>query len=179
MKIFLTLVVIGFLTPGILSVLHKKNYSNIELHGHGSLISPLWVLIKAGLMMLFLFVLFIPLYFVPLVNIIAINLPFYYFFHKLLNYDVASTLLSEEEYKVIYEKNSLGFRARTLLLYFVAMIPFITLFTAVFYIIYLGNAYFVKLAKLRGSVIDDLDMDLKKDKPKTYTRNEDTKEINI
>lgn len=156
-SVFLTLAIIGFLTPGILAVLHKRHYKHLELHGHGNLLSPLWVLVKATAVMILLFILFIPLYFIPLLNIIAINLPFYYFFHKLLNYDVASTLLSDEEYEAIYEKNSLGFRGRTLFLYFVSMIPFITLFSAVFYIIYLGHAYFIKLEALNGSVIDKMD----------------------
>ena len=99
--------------------------------------------------MLFLFILFIPLYFIPLINIIAFNLPFYYLFHKLINFDVSSSMLKKEEYEVISAKSSGGFRARTLFLYFISMIPFITLFTSVFYIIYIGNAYFLALEKLR------------------------------
>ncbi len=162
-SVFLTLVVIGFLTPGILSVLHKRHYQHLELHGHGTLISPLWVLIKSTLVMILLFILFVPLYFIPVLNLVVINIPLYYFFHKLLNYDVASTLLSEEEYEVVYKKNSLAFRGRTLFLYFISMIPFITLFSAVFYIIYLGHAYYGKLNKLRGSVINNMD-DIKMEK---------------
>ena len=147
-SVILTLVVIGFLTPMILGVVHKRHYSHLTLHGHGSLLSPLWVLFKSSLMMIFLFILLIPVYFIPLLNIIAFALPLYYFFHKLLNHDVASTLLSEEEYKKIYKKEANAFRGRTLFLYLVSMIPFITLFTAVFYIIYLGHAYLIKLEKL-------------------------------
>lgn len=161
-SVFLTLAVIGFLTPGILSLIHKRHYSHLELHGHGNLISPLWVLIKSTLIMVLLFIIMIPLYFIPLINVIAINIPLYYFFHKLLNYDVASTLLSNEEYETIYKNSALAFRARTFLLYCISMIPFITLFTAVFYIVYLGHAYYVKLESLRGSVINDLnDIDMK------------------
>lgn len=147
-SVILTLVVIGFLTPMILGVVHKRHYSHLTLHGHGSLLSPLWVLFKSSLMMIFLFILLIPVYFIPLLNIIAFALPLYYFFHKLLNHDVASTLLSDEEYKKIYKKEANAFRGRTLFLYLVSMIPFITLFTAVFYIIYLGHAYLIKLEKL-------------------------------
>ncbi|MGA1941340.1 EI24 domain-containing protein [Arcobacter sp. YIC-310] len=147
-SVILTLVVIGFLTPMILGVVHKRHYSHLTLHGHGSLLSPLWVLFKSSLMMILLFILLIPVYFIPLLNIIAFALPLYYFFHKLLNHDVASTLLSEEEYKKIYKKEANAFRGRTLFLYLVSMIPFITLFTAVFYIIYLGHAYLIKLEKL-------------------------------
>lgn len=147
-SVLLTIVIIGFLTPLILGEIHKRHYSHLTLHGHGDLLSPLWVLIKSSLMMIILFIVFIPLYFIPLVNFFAFALPFYYFFHKLLNYDVASTLLNEEEFQLIYKKEANRFRLRTMFLYFVSMIPFITLFTAVFYIIYLGHAYLVKLEKM-------------------------------
>lgn len=165
-SVFLTLIIIGFLTPMILKILHQRHYQHLQIHGHGSMLSPLWMLVKSALVMILLFILLVPLYFVPLINIIAINLPFYYFFHKLLNFDVASTLLNDEEYQTIYEKNSLSFRLRTLFLYFVSMVPFITLFTAVFYIVYLGHAYYAKLDGLKKSVIDD--MNLKAEDPKDY-----------
>ena len=154
-SVILTIIVIGFLTPIILNIIHKKHYSHLTLHGHGTLLSPIWVLLKSSLVMILLFILFIPLYFIPLLNIIAFSLPFYYFFHKLLNYDVSSTILSEEEFRVIYEKESGKVRLRTLLLYFISMIPFITLFTAVFYIIYLGHGYFIKLEEMYKLDIPD------------------------
>ncbi|PLY05681.1 MAG: hypothetical protein C0625_12710 [Arcobacter sp.] len=153
-SVFLTILIIGFLTPMILKVLQKRHYSHIETNGFGSLLSPLWVLFKSGLVMVLLFILFIPLYFIPLVNIVAINLPFYYFFHKLLTFDVASTILTQDEYALIHSREAGSFRFRTLFLYFISMIPFITLFSAVFYIIYLGHAYFLQLQKLRGIELD-------------------------
>lgn len=167
-SVILTIVVIGFLTPIILNRIHKKHYSHLTLHGYGTLLSPIWVLLKSSLMMIFLFILFIPLYFIPLINIIAFSLPFYYFFHKLLNYDVSSTILSEEEFNIIYEKESGKIRLRTLLLYFISMIPFITLFTAVFYIIYLGHGYFIKLEEMYKLDIPDskVDEENKKDEVK-------------
>ena len=148
-SVFITLIIVGFLTPLILKILHKKHYSHLRYYEHGNLSTILFVLIKTIFIMLFLFILFIPLYFIPLINIIAFNLPFYYLFHKLINFDVSSSMLKKEEYEVISAKSSGAFRVRTLFLYFISMIPFITLFTSVFYIIYIGNAYFLALEKLR------------------------------
>lgn len=162
-SVLLTILIIGFLTPTILAVLKKRHYNNLEINGFGSLMSPVWVAVKSGIVMILLFILFIPLYFIPIINIIAINLPFYYFFHKLLTYDVASTLLTEEEHKIIQGKAANKFRFRTLFLYFISMIPFITLFSAVFYIIYLGHSYFIQLQKLRGIELDISDF---KEEPK-------------
>ncbi len=145
LSVILSIIVIGFLTPMILSILHKRHYSHLNLKGYGSISSSIWVLFKSIFMMIFLFILLIPIYFVPILNVFAFALPFYYFFHKLLNFDVSSTLLSKEQYKNIYKKEANTFRLRTLFLYFISQIPFITLFTAVFYIIYLGHAYLIQL----------------------------------
>lgn len=144
-SVFITLIVIGFFTPMIISILNKRNYPQIKLNGHGSLFSPIYIALKTLLMMILLFIVLIPLYFIPLVNIFAFNLPIYYFFHKLLNFDVASTMLSVEEYKVIHKEKKWRVRFRTLLLYFISMVPFITLFSTVFYVIYLANGYFEEL----------------------------------
>jgi uncharacterized Tic20 family protein len=148
-SIFTSLIIIGFLTPLIIETLRKRNYPNVELKGHGTMLSFLWVAFKSIVVMLLLFILFIPLYFIPLVNIIAFNLPVYYFFHKLLNFDVSSTMLSAREYFEIYTSKKGLFRSRTLIMYFISMIPFITLFSAVFYVVYLSNGYFLELKKIR------------------------------
>ncbi len=148
-SVFLTLIIIGFLTPYILKVIHKRHYSTLPMSGHGSLLSPLVILIKSLLIMIFLFIVFIPLYFIPFINIIAFNIPIYYFFHKLLNYDVSSTILSNEEFNIIYKKEKKSFRIRTFLLYMLSLVPFITLFSAVFFVIYLGHGYFIELKKLK------------------------------
>ena len=153
-SIFTTLIIIGFLTPTIIETLRKKHHAELVLKGHGSLVSPIFVAIKSLVVMLLLFMLFIPFYFIPLVNIIAFNLPIYYFFHKLLNFDVTSTMLSSSEYNEIYRTQKNKFRFRTLLLYFVSMIPFITLFSTVFYIVYLANGYFEELKKVSQNRLD-------------------------
>ena len=147
-SIFISLIIIGFLTPMIIEALRKKDYPNLKLQGHGSIISPLVVALKSAIIMVLLFIILIPFYFIPLVNIIAFNLPVYYFFHKLLTFDVTSTMLSSSEYKEIYRNKKALFRFRTLILYFISMIPFITLFSTVFYIVYLSNGYFLELKKI-------------------------------
>lgn len=148
-SVILSIIIIGFLTPMILGILHKRYYSHLELNGYGTLFSSLWELFKSLSMMVLLFLILIPVYFVPVLNIIAFALPLYYFFHKLLNFDVSSTILTKEQYKEIYKKEANSFRLRTLFLYLVSMIPFATLFSAVYFIIYLGHSYFIQLDKLK------------------------------
>lgn len=152
-SVILSIIIIGFLTPMILGILHKRYYSHLVLNGYGTLFSSLWVLFKSAIMMIILFLVLIPVYFVPILNIIAFSLPLYYFFHKLLNFDVSSTILSKEEYKTIYKTQGNNFRLRTLFLYIISMIPFATLFSAVYYVIYLGHSYFIQLDKLQKASV--------------------------
>lgn len=154
LSVFIAIFIIGFLTPNILSILIKRHYPQIELNNETNYFQMIITPIKHTLAMLALFVLFIPLYFIPIINIIAFNLPFYYFFHKLLNFDITSTIkMQPREYYQIKATQSNQIRLRTLLLYFMSMIPFIALFAAVFFIIYLGRGYMQSLIELREKEI--------------------------
>lgn len=150
-SVFITLLIIGFLTPMILTVLKKRHYPNMEFKGHGTISSTIFVSVKSILIMLLLFIVLVPFYFIPVINIIALNLPLYYLFHKLLNFDVVSTIMTKEEFLYLKVRHGGTFRLRTFLLYLVSMIPFITLFSTVFYIVYLGHGYMTKLEILRNN----------------------------
>lgn len=148
-SIFVSLIIIGFLTPTILRELQRRHYSDIEMLGEAKVINALFLTLKWISIMLIMFIVFIPLYFIPLVNVIAFNLPLYYLFHKLLTFDVASTICTNEEAKQIKFFQATKFRMKTLSLYILSLIPFVVFFASVFYIIYLGNSYFVEVKKLR------------------------------
>jgi hypothetical protein len=148
-SIFVAVIVVGFLTPYILKELHSMHYSDVEMIGFSNIIESLLLMLKWTFTMILLFFLLIPLYFIPVLNIIAFNLPLYYFFHKMMHYDIASNILTREENKEIRYKNSNRFRLQSLLLYVISLIPFAIFFAAVFFVIYLGNSYFLELKKIR------------------------------
>lgn len=150
LSIFISLIIVGFFTPKILSIVHKRHFSNLEIHSNFSVIDGIVQIVKSALMMLILFVLLFPLYFIPFFNIVAINIPFYYFFHKMLHFDIRSTITSKEQFVNIYYNEKGKMRLRTVFLYTLALIPFVAFFIAVFYIIYLGHVYFAKLSKMRN-----------------------------
>ena len=149
LSIFISLIIIGFLTPRILAIIHKRHYSDLEITTNFSIVDGIGKIIKTALIMILLLIAMIPFYFIPLINIIAINLPFYYFFHKMLHYDMGSTLTSKEEFGQIYYPDKLMMRLRTLFLYSVSLLPFVAFFISIFYIIYLGHVYFIKLEQLK------------------------------
>ncbi len=140
-SLFISIIIIGFLTPNILNILQKKHYPNLIFNGYGNLTNSIFKLLKSLLVMIILFFILIPFYFIPVINIVAINLPFYYFFHKMLHFDVSSTLMSKEEIHIYKYKNSTKLRLQTLFLYILSMIPFLPLILPVYYIIYLGHNY--------------------------------------
>ena len=150
LSIIVAIIVIGFLTPYVLKELQQRHYADIEMIGYSNILTALLAVLKWATIMLFLFFLFIPLYFIPLVNIIAFNFPLYYFFHKVMTFDVASTITTKEEDKIIKFRISNELRLKTLGLYLISLIPFAVFFGAVFYVIYLGNTYFVQIRKLRN-----------------------------
>jgi hypothetical protein len=68
----------------------------------------------------------------------------------MLNFDINSNIkmTQDELFKIKYQ-NANQIRLRTLLLYFISMIPFVALFATVFYIIYLGHGQLNALENLR------------------------------
>ena len=146
-SVFISLIVIGFLTPFILSKIRDKHYNNIEFKGNIGILSTIFSIFKTFFVMILLFIVLIPFYFIPIVQIFALNLPFYYLFHKLLNFDVGTTILEKNELKYFKYHNARELRLRTLLLYMLSLIPFVGLFLPVFYIVYIGHGYLFTLQK--------------------------------
>jgi len=149
LSIVIALVVIGFLTPPILRILQRRHYRDVELVGYGHMGTIVWHVLKTFAIMTGLFILLVPLYFIPVVNMIALNLPFYYFFHKLLVFDVATTITRKTEYAQIHAEHATELRLKTLLLYLISLIPFAVLFTTAFFVIYLGHTIFIQVRPLR------------------------------
>lgn len=148
-SIFIALLVIGFLTPLILKEIQKRHYSDVEMIGYSNLFEALFLVLKWVAIMIVLFIVLVPLYFIPFVNVIAFNFPLYYFFHKMMTYDVSSTICTKEEAMKIKFFHATTLRLKTLGLYLLSLIPFVIFFASVFYVIYLGHSYFQETRKLR------------------------------
>jgi len=150
LSIFVAVIVMGFLTPYVLKELQARHYSDVEMIGYSNIAESLFLVFKWAFTMLLLFFLLIPLYFVPLVNLVAFNFPLYYFFHKMMTFDIASNLCTREESKEVKYFNSTSLRVKTAALYLISLIPFTVFFGAIFFIIYLGNSYFVAVREIRA-----------------------------
>ncbi len=152
-SIFIAILVIGFLTPFVLKELQRRHYNDVEMIGYSNILFSLLAVVKWAIIMLLLFIALIPFYFIPLVNLIAFNLPLYYFFHKMLTFDISSTIATKEENKQIMYYSGNTIRIKTLALYIISLVPFAIFFGAIFYVIYLGNSYFLELRKVRKEAV--------------------------
>lgn len=149
LSIFLAVVILGFLTPLILKELQTRHYKDLQMIGYGNLTYLIFSIIKSTLAMIALFILLLPFYFIPLLNVVALNLPLYYFFHKMLTLDVSSTICTLEEEKQINFFSANRLKIKTLALYLLSLLPFSIFLGAVFFVIYLGHTYFLEVKKLR------------------------------
>ena len=137
--IFTAILVIGFLTPAIMRELQTRHYPDIELEGHGNVFTTLFHTLKYVAVTFILLIVLIPFYFIPLINIVAINFPFYYLFHKFYMLDVGTTALTKEQYKQMMYFKGNKVRMNTVILYVISIIPFAALITPVFNVIVLTH----------------------------------------
>jgi len=149
-SIFVALLVIGFLPHAILQEIHYRHYPDVAMIGYSNPLEGIFLTLKWIFIMIVLFLVFIPLYFIPVVNIIAFNFPLYYFFHKMMIYDVSSCICTKEEAMKIKFFHANTLRLKTLGLYLLSLIPFVIFFASVFYVIYLGHSFFLETRKLRS-----------------------------
>ncbi|MDO9267450.1 MAG: EI24 domain-containing protein [Sulfurimonas sp.] len=149
-SIFVSVIVVGFLTPFILRELQSRHYQDTQMIGHSNILYSIFLVLKWSAIMILLFILLIPFYFIPLINIVALNIPLYYFFHKMLTFDISSNICTAEENKQISFFSANKLRVKTLALYLLSLVPFAIFFTAVFYVIYLGHTYFLEVKKIRN-----------------------------
>jgi len=132
---------IGFYTPSIIKRLQKEVYSDVALNSFSTPFSSIFFYIKIIIVFLSLFILLIPLFFIPLLNIFATLIPFFYLFTKMLNYDVATNVFSEDEFREYKQQRGDELFFTNLTLYFISAIPFLGAFVSVLYVLVIGNLY--------------------------------------
>jgi hypothetical protein len=147
--VIIAVIIVGFFTPLVVKKLKSRHYPPFEIKGHGSLLDVIWHAVKSFLIMILLYLVLIPFYFIPVLNIIAFNLPAYYFFHKMLVYDVGSTLNTKAEYMRIKAIVGNQILLRTFLMYLLTMIPFVGVFFPLLFVIYLSHIFMNETIELR------------------------------
>jgi len=150
-SVILSVIIIGFFTPYIVAEVQKRHYPTIERKATVPMTDYIvFMLKKFGLFILFLFI-SLPFYFIPVINIVAVNVPFYFLFHSLLTRDVAGEILDKDEMKRLFKRAKWRIAATTFILYLLSLIPLVGVFGQVFFVITLSHQLFQETAKLRSS----------------------------
>lgn len=152
LSIVVAVLIVGFLTPTVVKILHARYYSHLPL-AKDPVSNSKMIIITIGILLKFilLFIICIPFLFIPVVNIAIFNIPFYYLFHKLLIFDVTSNIFSKLSYKKSVESYRWNFMVITFFFYLLALIPIFGLFLQLFFIIYLTHYVFLKIVTVQIS----------------------------
>lgn len=135
--------IVGFFTPIIVKEIHKRHYPNIPIEGGVDFLSYIGLAAKTFLKFIAIFIVSIFLYFIPLLNLIALNIPFYYLFAKLLTLDVGGEIFTKEELEKVLEQNKKEIFGSTLILYLISLVPFAGMLLQVYFVSVLAHQFFM------------------------------------
>ncbi|WP_187647079.1 EI24 domain-containing protein [Nitrosophilus labii] len=136
------LIIVGFFTPIIVKEIHKRHYSYIPKEGGVDFISYIVLSVKSILKFIAVFFISIFLYFIPLLNLIALNIPFYYLFSSLLTLDVGGEILTKEELQRVLNERKKEILGSTFILYLISLIPFAGMLLQVYFVSVLAHQFF-------------------------------------
>jgi hypothetical protein len=149
--LFFAVAVVGLLTPSIVGEVGRRHYPNRRLSGGGGVAGYLRFMLRTLLVFIGLGLLVLPLLFVPGLNALAINLPFFYWFHRLLTFDVLDTVCSPAERATATRSCRAGLLARTALLYPLSLVPLVGLLLQVLFVLVLAHYAVPRLAPEAGA----------------------------
>lgn len=145
-SVVIAVLTLGFLTPYVVKTLHVKYYSEIPLPKDTlSVFKTVLITIFVFIKFVLLLLVCIPFMFIPIFNIVAFNAPFYYLFHKLMTFDVASNIFSASSYNEALKPYTWQIFFITFCFFILALIPIIGLFLQLFFVIYLTHYIFSKV----------------------------------
>lgn len=135
--IFVALFIIGFFTPLIVREIHTRHYAGqFALETDMRAGAVIAASIRYVAITLAMIPVMLPLLFIPLLNLIALHLPFYYLFHKLLLLDVGSETMRTAQFERLRAEGGGTLRIRTLGLYLIStLIPFAAYVMPIFNVI--------------------------------------------
>jgi len=148
--LFLAVAFVGLLTPWIVAEVRRRHYPGVELRGSGGVAEFARFLLRTFVVFLGLLLLALPLMFIPGLNVLAINLPFFYWFHRLLSWDVAASIAGEAQAQTVLGSVRHGVMLRTLVLYPLSLVPLLGLCLQVLFVLVLTHYLLPRVALAEG-----------------------------
>ncbi len=145
LSVMIAVIVIGFFTPFIVKIIRDRHYRDFVIKNEDFTFSSTTLeFIKIFFIFILLFLISLPFLFIPALNVIVINIPFYYLYHNSLVLDVGSSINSKEEFSKLRKKHKVVFKSTTFSLYSLSLIPLVGMIFQVLFVIILVHQFFIK-----------------------------------
>ncbi|ASM39839.1 EI24 domain-containing protein [Campylobacter sp. RM12327] len=143
-SVVIALIVAGFLTPIATNHLNKKYYHYDRLQGISFFKTSKLMMIILLKFCIFLLI-SIPFLFIPVINVIVVNIPFFYLYYKFMLLDVGSNSLNKNDFEILWLRDGGNeFKLSCLVFYIVSLVPLLGLFLQLFFVIFLSNLIYKK-----------------------------------
>lgn len=136
-SLVIAMITLGFLTPFVVTHLHKKYYQN-KLINPMSLVASLKMSLKIIFKFLLLLIVTLPFFFIPFL----INISFFYLFYKFMTSDVASNMMSQKQFDLLQQKYKFKLIFTCFIFYLLSIIPIVGIFLQLFFVIYFTHLFF-------------------------------------
>lgn len=148
LSVMIAVVVIGFFTPYIVKNIQKSYYTETKRKSL-SLGFAILSYMKTVVIFIVLLVVCLPALLIPGINLLVMNLPFYYLFKKFLVLDVGSSINNKEEFLQINKTYGKSILFSTLIFFSLSLIPVAGIFLQIFFVIFLTHLFFEKTMQIR------------------------------
>ncbi|WP_291950678.1 EI24 domain-containing protein [Campylobacter sp.] len=150
-SVFISMIIISFLTPYIVKKINIKYY-HYPTNNEINFLEVLLKIFKILFVGIILFILATFLLIIPFVSIVIYYGVFYYIFHKFLILDVGSCILDKTNFKIFFKNSSpLYFKLTTFIFFLLSSVPLLGLFLQVFYVIFLTHLFYQKILFLQAN----------------------------
>lgn len=149
LSVFVALIIAGFLTPVVAKEINARHYK-ISIKDEIPLTRVLGLSAQVVLKFLGIFLVCLPLIaFVPFVNLLVLNVPFFYLYYRLLLVDVGSSTLNTPKFELAWlEGGGRRFMFACAGFYLISLVPLLGLLFQLFFIIFLSHLMFQKYMAL-------------------------------
>jgi hypothetical protein len=148
LSVFIALIITGFLTPVITAEINKRHYglsdfADISAARSAKLIGIALLkflgLLSASLMLLPI------LWFMPILNLIVMQIPFFYLYYSITFLDVAPNTLRKTKFELyLLDFGGYKFKAACLLFYLLCLVPLVGILGQIYFIIYFSHFFLQK-----------------------------------
>lgn len=135
-------VISGFLTDSVVKFVNQKYY-NVQIENKVSNLRLFWIYFGILVKFSLIFLLSLLLFFIPFLNLILLNLAFFYLFYKFMLVDVASCAQDKKHFELTLKQGAgFWFNISALCFYLACLIPLVGLFFQLFFIMFFSHLIF-------------------------------------